>query len=675
MNAKKLIPFAIILAILGGLVLLRNSKNRPESIVEQVKLEALIPADTKESSIQRLKLFAGAKPEEHVELLRDGAEWKVATAYNAPVDPDSIDPYLKKLVGLKGEVRARNVSGDALAKYQLKDDEAFHIQAFTGSGDTPAIEVLVGKAADYQTVFMRPAGSTTVYVETANLRTDAGVFGDDMTVTPKADKWLNKKILSLDDQKITKIAINSPDKSLVFERREKPKPEKTEDTGAENTEEKAPEAPAAPEYEWVLTAGGVERPFKEAALTSLKSRFKSFLATTVADPAKKAEYGLENPAFSVTLSVEGQDDVTLNIGRPSLKEKGYVVVAGRPQELIYEVQSFSLDQLFPKGSELFDDLPKLELNQNDIAQIAVEQPQGRVVIAKEGDTWKIIEPAADLEPQSSKLSSLPAAAARFTPADYSDHGPAPEEYNRSVTITMKDGATHRILAAGDAKSIDGVYAKIEGNDRTLVMSRADAVKFWVLPKDMYQLAVFQFDDAAANSIEIQHGGTAFSLSKTADGWQVHDGDKTFPANQEAVEEFLGTFISFQASDIDTKRSAPDWIAEALVNIKTADDGGFAANFGPESDGMHPLSIAGKKAILSVNKAVLSRITSQFDALRTPPAPPAAAESAPADATAESAPSESAASEQTAPSAEAPAEAAAAQQPEPSPAPSPGAPAP
>ena len=116
----------------------------------------------------------------------------------------------------------------------------------------------MGKAPDYKSVFVRRADEKKVYVESTNLKREAGVTeppsgenapksapAEDNTV-PKSSKWIKKDLLQLEKDKITKIALNTPDKALAFERHEKPKPEKPATTEGEGSEGEKPAEPAKP---------------------------------------------------------------------------------------------------------------------------------------------------------------------------------------------------------------------------------------------------------------------------------------------------------------------------------------------------------------------------------------------------------------------------------------------
>ena len=417
MSFKKLMPFLVILIVLLALGLLKRGSKGTPSIESQVDLKALVPSDLSTDELARLELYAGAASEEKVVLEKDGETWVVRSHFDAPVNEETLTTYLEKLVALKGEYRAEAADDAQLADYSLKDDEAFHVQGYKAGAEKPVVDVLFGKAPDPRTVFVRNADEKTVYVEASNLRTDAGVMGDDLATAPEADTWLDKEILALDKESVTKIAMNTPDKAMTFEKREKevPAPEAAPE-GDEAAEETPAETPAV-EYEWAMLVGEAAKTFKDVSLQNVLNKLKSFTATTIVDPAQKGDWGLETPGFTAVVSLGEGDEVVIEGGRPDLKGSGYVRIASNDKDVVYEVSSYNFEQLFPKGSELLD-LPKWEVNKDAISSVTVTQPEGQVVLAKAGDGWKINSPATNLQVQQSAIDGLINGIATWTPVDY-----------------------------------------------------------------------------------------------------------------------------------------------------------------------------------------------------------------------------------------------------------------
>ncbi len=607
MNIKKLFPFVVILALLGGLAYMKREKQIVQpKLSEQANLQALVDGELTAGSIAKVELYAAAKPEEKVVLEKDGENWLVRSHFDAPAKKETIDTYLDKIAGIKGEFRAKAEGDEQLATYSLKADEAFHVLAYKAGSAEPAAKLLFGKAPSQSTVFVRKDGDNTVYVESANLRRDAGLFAEDLAEAPKADTWLDKDALKLDKETITKVAINTPDKSLVFEKQE------IEIPAPAPAEGETPPAPTK-ETKWVLNAGGVEKTFKDSALQNSLNKLALITANTVVDPAKKGEWGLETPAFKTTISRKEGEDVIIEGGRPDLAGNGYIRIASNAKEVIYEISSFNYDQIFLKGANLMD-LPKWEADAAAITGITINQPEGRVVLAKNGETWSVVEPASTLKVQQSTIDALAAAAATWTPADYADSTADAGTFDRSIEVTA-GGAVKRFSVGGESKGSDGTYARIEGQDQLLIMKTADVAKFFVKPRDFFQLALLSTPAADVARVDARVNGEALSLVRGPEGWTLAIGAETFPADAAKAEAFVDGLLALEAADVNfAGASAP--IAEAGA-FSIADNSGASRllTYGAAVEGNYPVTVSGAPTSFTVAAADLDGVISALTAVK------------------------------------------------------------
>ena len=349
MNKKTLIGLGIAAAVLVVLVLIRNQSDQPGNILEQVRLEPLVPAGLSTDDIARIELYKGAVPGERVVLARsaqDADEWLVASHFNAPVETQRIREFLANATGLRGEFRTTAQSDGALEPFELTDEAAFHVVGFGRADDTPLFHVLVGKSPEFRTVFVRQADNRTVYVEEIDLKRDAGIQQpfdvlDASVITPKPNHWIRTDLLALDTESVTRIEMTTPSRTVALERQALPVPEPAETE--EDAEDDLP--PPAPEFEWVVAEGGPGGPLKSVGMEGLVRRFGNLRGETIMDPALAADYGLEPPAYRLEVAVEGAESPTIiEAGRPDPTGPGYMRVAGNPH--IYEVQSFTFEAVF-----------------------------------------------------------------------------------------------------------------------------------------------------------------------------------------------------------------------------------------------------------------------------------------------------------------------------------------
>ena len=221
MKPKNLVPLAIILVVLTGLVLLRQSGRETATLTEQVQLTALVPEDLDRDDIARIELHAGGKADETLVLEKESAgdNWILLTHYDSPVLQTKVDELFDVLIALKGEYRA-TPSTDGLDAYDLGDETAFHVKGFAAGASEPLFHVLTGKAPTFGDAFARAAGGEDVYVIDKNIRREAGIYTLDLSDPPEPGFWLNKKVLDLESDAIKRLALNYPDKALAFEYQE-----------------------------------------------------------------------------------------------------------------------------------------------------------------------------------------------------------------------------------------------------------------------------------------------------------------------------------------------------------------------------------------------------------------------------------------------------------------------
>ncbi len=620
MKKKQLLPLIIIVVVLLALVLLKRSREQPPGIVEEVGLVSLFPAELSKGDIAKLELYSGAKPDEKVVLAweQSGDKWLAATHYNAPVTEDKIDKYLTALADLKGEFRASADSDQELEEYNLTESLGFHLVGYQKDSE-PAFHFLVGKSPKYSTALVRKADERKVYVIDTNPRREAGIFGSDTEEAPKTDTWLDKKIVTLEKEKINRLEISTPDKKLTFELQEKKAEEETEtapETQEESTTQDTTAGNTQVEKEWVLVDGGFTTEYKQTALDSLLGRFQNLTATDIVDPGKKADWGLEPPGFKCTVSLEGQNDVVLEGGWPDPASEGYIRVASAKEDLVYKLSRYTFEQIFPKGSQLFD-ISDFSVEKDSLTRIELTQPEGNIVLAKKEDEWIIEEPSAALAVQSSAVDDIVNTLSSWKPEDYSDSREVLSSSTRSALLTMTDETVHELNFGADSKHIDGVYAAIGEDTHVLVMARRDFDKVFPAPKDLYDSALFDLDMGEIAEIEISHASQQMNLAKEGDTWKYTAGDSSGEAEGFVCDNLVSSLASLQAEDILFGMTELEGETYGTIRFKTEDDAETLLTFGPEQDGVHFLEISGKKPLFSVNKDQLAALFPTIETLKKP----------------------------------------------------------
>lgn len=630
MKVKTLIPFVVILVVLAGIVVWQKINVKPQApIATQIGLETLVPEGLQKDSIKRLEMYAGEKPEEKVVLERDGETWRIASLYNAPGSVETIDKFVESLLGLKGEPRATGDTDEKLAGFALTDKEAFHIQAFKADEEAPVVDVLFGKSADFRTVFLRKAGDNRVFVEAANLRRDAGVSdsGEEGAV-PKQEKWLQTKLLELEDKAITKLALNYPDKHLVLTREEvpvEPAPQEGEGEG-----EAAPLPKPEPTYKWVLSEGGFSNEINEQEVKTLLTRFASLTVTNVADPARKAELGFEQPLFSLTISREEGDDVVLLGGQDKPGGDTYIQRVGAEPELIYQISKYTFEQIFLQGSKLFT-LPEWTLDKAALRNIQVAGPQGTMALAYSEDAWKVVEPQMNLEVQKTALDNLVSAVASLKPVDYADAGKDLGAFDTTITATLDGGATRTLLIGQPSLNLDGRYVKFDNNDAVLVLSRSDVEKLMPPVRDLFVLSVLDFDAEKVKGLHAIGEGADLVLAR-ADGstqWTGTFNNAEIAPDPAKVDELLFSINDFQVDNFLLDRAVDSVQAASTVTLTLEDGTETVIKVSAKNNGVFELVISGLPYVFTADIMDLTGIIDKVSAFaEMMPPEPAPVETAP-----------------------------------------------
>jgi hypothetical protein len=638
MSSKQLLVLAGVLLVLAGLVYFKQSGDTPPSIQDEVALVTLLPEGIAQADVTKLALSNGGAPEEIVELTRDADDpdvWRISSQFDAPAKTDTIEAYIKNIVGLKGESRARDQDDAGLATYNLTDEKAFRVAGYKQGDTDPAFTILVGKSPDASQVFMRPQGGRDVLVLDVNLRQEAGVFSDDdPSSAPEHGHWLDKSVAAIEMDSITSVNLETPEKQVTFEKVEKPV-ETPEPTEGDTEDESATPAEPVVEYEWRLKNGGPGSEFKQAGLDNWLRAFGSLNATDVVDPGTPAEWGLDTPAFKLVIGVDGEDeDVIIEAGRPDAEGDGYVRLTGGA-DVVYSVATYNFDRVFPKGTDLFD-LPALTIAPETINRIEVKQRGGNIVLEKVGEEWTVAEPVLDLNVQTTAASGIAAALATWRASDYADAGvdDGLADSRRTVTFSTTDGASHTVALGNDSNGVAGAYAQLDDSSDILVMSESDIDRVFKQPKDFYELTLLDIFDDEIQSIEVDRANDGFELVRTGDTWTVDTGAGAKPAVTSMAEDVALAVANFQASNIILGSVTLAGIPSARIIVKMKDGTEYELALRPvqSDDSKFEVALSGKQILFEASADDVNEMMPTSGALAAPEPAPVAAPEPESDAT-------------------------------------------
>lgn len=513
MRSKQLLPLAILMVALVVAVVLLKRPPTPTKLADEVGFERILPASLTADAIQGIDLYQGDKTDDTVKLRRQGDAWVAASYHNAPVKGDKVDKLLEGVSGLEGDVRADKA--EVLDAFQLQDTQALHVLIYTDKPDKPEAHLLAGKSSG-RSGFVRNAEQNRVYSVDLNLRTEAGLYGEETDKVPEAKPWLDLQLHDVPKDQVTGVELQLPERRFQLALR-KPEPENpAEDDNAKDGETSAADAkadqPATPEArpEWELVEPKVDYPLKQGTVEGLVATLRTLRGDDVVAPDKASEYGLDNPSYRavLTLEEEGKDarQVTVAVGKTVSEEdeKRYVRLE-QGNSPVYLLPKWSFNQVFPTLGTLLT-LDVLSLETDEIVRVSWEHDGQSLALERQEEAasesqaasgeekptepeakkenWKWAQ-APDVAVEADKLKALFDTVERLTAADWFAETPADaglEQPVLSLSLALRNGATYNVSFGQTRGKDEDRYVNVQGSDGTFVVAKtsytsiADALK-------------------------------------------------------------------------------------------------------------------------------------------------------------------------------------------------------
>lgn len=392
MRSKQLLTLAVLLVVLVVAVMLFKRQPTSTKLADEVGFERILPASLTADAIQGIDLYQGDKKDEAVQLRRQGDTWVAASYHNAPVQADKVTSLLDSVSGLEGDIRAEKA--EVLDAFKLQDAEALHLLLYTDKLDEPKVHLLAGKSSG-RTGFVRRADQHRVYSVNLNLRTEAGLYGDETDKAPEAKPWLNLQLQDIAKDHVTGVELQMPERRLQLALK-KPAEDKKPDGGEAKSEDKPEAAAATPEAksEWELVEPKVSYPLKQGVVEGLVSTLRTLRGDDVVAPDKTAEYGLDSPSYRAILTVEekGKDArrVAVAVGKTvSEEDEKHYVRLEQDNSPVYLLPKWSFNQVFPTLGAILT-LDVLSLNPDDVVRVSWQQEGQSLALER--------QPEADASP-------------------------------------------------------------------------------------------------------------------------------------------------------------------------------------------------------------------------------------------------------------------------------------
>lgn len=642
MNLRKLWPLGLLFGVLVVFAVAKGVRGRGATdIAHEAGVESLAGAPFAAADVARIELAIGSAPapppsgtpEEKkpdakpaaVVLVRSGEGWTIESRYGAPADADKIKAFLDKVSGLEGELRSQDAA--VLPDYGLGADQAVHLR-LTGAGGKPLLHLLAGKRGKYNTSFVRRDGDNAVQEVNVNLRSEIGVFGDDAKDLPQTH-WLDRAVAKLEKDRIRKIALKWPERSLVLEKRPVPEAKKE---GEKKEEGKPPAPEPPPRMEWQAVEGTLGLEYKSSATEGLLGALARWDADDVLDPAQTAGFGLGDQApYRCDVTLEDGRTVMLS-GAVGPDDAGRVAAISTRDKVLYKLSSHQFERVFARGDQLFTGLPEPSIEKDKLKRVVTRDAGGERAFEKGADgKWKLAAPDTGHVLKDGAPDDVVSALTGLKPVDVVGEGDKAarglEPGERTVTWTTDDGKSRAVKLGKTAKGAPGPYALLDPDKPlTTVVDKGAADRLFPEWTRLVEARLFPGLDAA-NIVEAAVKGTAsdFTARKADGAWKIRTNEGEQDGKADTIDAWVKRLTELQAASLEPEAEPKDKVvAEILVKAGAGES--VTLKLGDFKDGRRPAWRADRRLRFVVTDAASSFFTPDPATLkRPPPAPPTPAE--------------------------------------------------
>ena len=258
---------------------------------------------------------------------------------------------------------------------------------------------------------------------------------------------------------------------------------------------------------------------------------------------KEAEYGLDDPDFSLRFFYEGEDTpYGLDLGKETLDHKKiFAKVVG--EERIYTVPATILN-ILKKG--LFDLRNKklAPFEKEDIAGVSIMTGMDLILLEKEGDTWYLLpdrikasETRVDIYSGTLRWESfvevLEEKGTNF--AKYGLDNP-----RLIVTYKLQD-ESHFLFIVGDMVQEGDAqfFYATRSSDSLIFQMKGETVQKLITSKfHLKERYIFDFDKELVNRVTFKRDDVSYSFEKR----DVEEWELTDVKNVEGAEEYIGMLL-------------------------------------------------------------------------------------------------------------------------------------
>ena len=322
-------------------------------------------------------------------------------------------------------------------------------------------------------------------------------------------------------------------------------------------------------------------------LRAFDTALKSNYAREVSEAALE-KLGLdENTRIRVAMYQGETRLVDLYLGRVDKKEMGMaadtmVMVPDAETPVYYRLPGKDLRTPFDIDLEELRDKKLFAVNKDDIVKFVLEDPRGdspaKMVLVKKDsaddkadkkDQWELVEPGGiEVENVAGFASTFAGTRAEKFMEKLPGADSTALDKAYKITATVKEGGKEitktLLLGAGRKK---GVYARVEGRDGFVVVSKYAAKQLMKTLGEFRKKKLFSFKADDVEGIAIEHvGQPRLKLVKRGKDWTFVEPAGQF-ASASRIKSLTSGIANFRAAEfIDDKSEAEAGLAQPAVRV-------------------------------------------------------------------------------------------------------------
>ncbi len=370
---------------------------------------------------------------------------------------------------------------------------------------------------------------------------------------------------------------------------------------------------------WTLTAPLADQA-NQGAVSSLLFSMAGLKAERTFKPeeVKLADYGLDRPPLTATVTDEAGKTFTLRLGNElPLGNQRAAMTAGGDVYLVSKYIGSDLDKDLSgwRSDEL------AQVYSGDVASVTVASASGTLVLSHAGTVWTISAPSPDLadrERADGLISDIEGARIKEfvdTAPDLKALGLEPRRFG--VTIVKRDAkAAPIVLDFGNER---------DAKDGKQVACKRGGRVFWVDAKAVSRLGtpwhewrsqqLVSFDTWTVDKLEVEAGGSKAALERKEGIWKAG----SVEVDADAVSRRLNDLSDLKVKAFD--RPAPS--GAPLGRIKLSGTGGASVDVTFYTGSPDALAVvAGRTGAFAVDSAKAAAIVADPAALAKPKPTPA-----------------------------------------------------